>query len=124
MAIEQRKLRHIQRALLRSSTTIPFDVKSKMAELILTLMEYRKDFGIFIILGWKQKKWDRYADTPDISQDIFAQNNRNIMDIPPPRQRRKGIIQTVNFDGAILIDGKGNILHSGVMIANLTRFSR
>jgi hypothetical protein len=89
---------------------------------------------MFVILGWKAK-WKRYADTPDASQDIFARRRVNIIKLKPPTPaaavavaaaravRRQGrsesIVDTINFDGAILIDGRGNVLHSGAMIEGL-----
>lgn len=104
-------------ALARSETKLPFALKLKMAELMLNLMRRRKNFGMFVILGWKAE-WQGYADTPDASQDLFARRRANIMKISPG-QEEIGINHTVNFDGAILIDGHGNVLHSGVMIEGL-----
>jgi hypothetical protein len=114
----KQKLKQVQRALARSNTKLPFAIKSKMAELMLNLMRYRKNFGMFVILGWKTK-WRRYADTPDASQDIFARRHVNIMKIMPTKQKKDTIVNTINFDGAILIDGRGNVLHSGAMIEGL-----
>jgi len=87
---------------------------------MLTLMLHRKEFGMLVIVGWNTK-WERYADTPDINQDIFARREVNIMDITPAAQRKekKSIVNTINFDGAILIDARGNVLHSGAMIEGL-----
>jgi DNA integrity scanning protein DisA with diadenylate cyclase activity len=84
---------------------------------MLNLMRERKSFGMFVVLGWKNK-WQKYADTPDDHQDIFARHHINIMKIKPARQR-SGITKTINFDGAILIDRHGNILNSGAMIEGL-----
>ena len=112
------QLRLAQIVLARSNIGIPFAIKSKMAELTLSMMRYRKNFGMFVILGWKDK-WQRYADTPDISQDIFVNHHVNIMKITSTRQEKYGIMNTINFDGAILIDDHGNILHSGSMIEGL-----
>jgi DNA integrity scanning protein DisA with diadenylate cyclase activity len=113
-------LAQINISLSQSKTIAPFAVKSKMAELILDIMQQKKNFGMFVIVGWKNK-WQRYADTPDASQDIFALHQTNIMKIKSEMQTRKksGITKTVNFDGAILIDRRGNILRSGAMIEGL-----
>ena len=91
-----------------------------MAELMLNLMHRRKNFGMFVILGWKAT-WNTYADTPDIHQDIFARRRVNIMNITPANQQKekKSIVSTINFDGAILIDNYGKVLHSGAMIEGL-----
>jgi DNA integrity scanning protein DisA with diadenylate cyclase activity len=107
-----------QMALAHSDTKLPFALKSKMAELMLNLMRHRKDFGMFVILGWRVK-WDRYANTPDASQDIFARRRANIMEITPMQQKEDIIVNTIDFDGAILVDGRGDILHSGAMIEGL-----
>jgi len=112
------RLKQVERALARSKTKTPFALKSKVAELMLNLMQYRKGFGMFVILGWKTK-WRGYADTPDASQDLFARRRANIMKITPIGQKRGVIVDTVNFDGAVLIDGRGNVLHSGTMIEGL-----
>jgi DNA integrity scanning protein DisA with diadenylate cyclase activity len=112
------KMREVNRTLARSNKEISFAVKSKMAELMINLTRRRKRFGMFVILGWKAK-WQLYADTPDASQDIFARHRVNIMDITPAERKKDSIVTTVDFDGAILIDRRGNILHSGVMIEGL-----
>jgi hypothetical protein len=114
----RKQLKQIELALKLSDTKHPLPLKMKMAELILNLMQHRKNFGMFVILGWKTK-WQRFADTPDSRQDIFARHNINIMKITPTRQRKHSIMNTVNFDGAIIIDGRGDIIHSGVMIEGL-----
>ena len=125
------RLRQVEKALAKSSAAsfIPVAIKLRMAEVIFGIMERRKQFGLFVILGWRGS-WKRYADTPDISQDLFARRRVNIMNIPNgarpqgPRPkagngRRGNIRNTVSFDGAILVDRKGNVLHSGTMIEGL-----
>ncbi len=122
----------VERALRTSKTRVPLALKLRLAELALRLMGRRRKFGLFIILGWRSR-WNRFADTPDVSQDIFKQHHVNIMHIgngtptPAGDNRKTGpiaagsrnITSTVNFDGAILIDVRGNVLHSGAMIENL-----
>jgi len=117
------QLRRIKEALDKSGakSPLPLDLKLRMAAIVLRLSERRKKhkrFGLFIILGWKNA-WRSYADTPDISQDIFAQRRINIMEAPRQRLQNGGIVKTVDFDGAILIDPRGNVLHSGAMIEGL-----
>ena len=107
------------KALQRSPGPLPLALKLRMAEIVLRIKERRRGpFGLFIILGWK-KHWQRFAITPDASQDVFA--GRNIHRRPAADTRRplSRIADTVLFDGAILIDRHGNILHSGVMIEGL-----
>lgn len=106
-----------------SRVPLPLEVKLKVARLCLILRRRRKKFGLFIILGWRQK-WHKFAITPDSSQDIFAKHHINIMSPNPrgtllPRRRRREIVKTINFDGAILISALGNVLHSGTMIEDL-----
>lgn len=128
------QLKRIEKALARSDATSPLSlpIKLRMADMIMRLMARRKKFGLLVILGWKSE-WKRYADTPDVSQDLFAQRRINIMKIPERRERQSGnnrrgnrnknkkgnIMNTVNFDGAILVDPRGNVLHSGTMIEGL-----
>src|SRR5258708_3419091 len=52
-------------------------LKIRIAELVFSLMSTRKNFGLFIIFGWRHA-WDAYADTPDISQDILRHRELNI----------------------------------------------
>lgn len=115
------RLREIEKAFMLSRNELPLPLKLRMAEILLRLMERRKKIGILVILGWREK-WRSYVDTPDISQDLFAQRGINIMEIPTRRTRRlskDNITNTVHFDGAILIGPRGNILHSGTMIEGL-----
>jgi DNA integrity scanning protein DisA with diadenylate cyclase activity len=114
----KQQLRRVETALKKSETKHPITLKMKMTELILNLMQNRKNFGMFVILGWKNK-WQRFADTPDAHQDIFARHSVNIMKIIPSSQKEYDIRKTINFDGAIIIDGRGNIIHSGAMIEGL-----
>jgi DisA bacterial checkpoint controller nucleotide-binding len=119
-SISEKQLAAVETALIQSAAKPHFAITFRMAELMLNLMQRREPFGMFVILGW-EKKWQDYADTPDISQDLFLRRHINIMDIIPgrPRKNTKDIVNTVNFDGAILIDAKGTILHSGTMIEGL-----
>lgn len=122
----QQQLKKIERSLAHSKTAVPFALKMRMAELMVNLMQYRKKFGMFVIVGWKSK-WNRYADTPDAHQDIFVRRQVNILALAPVSQKddrkkekqKQSIVNTINFDGAILIDAHGNVLHSGAMIEGL-----
>jgi DNA integrity scanning protein DisA with diadenylate cyclase activity len=114
----KRQLRQVETEFKQLKTKLPIELKIRMTELILHLMQNRKNFGIFVILGWKTK-WQKFADTPDAHQDIFVSHSINIMKIIPPRQKKYDIMKTINFDGAIIIDRHGNILHSGAMIEGL-----
>ncbi len=109
-------LKKIEQTLKKSRIKLPISLKLKLAELILNLMVRRKKrFGLFIILGWKNK-WKKFTDVSDITQDIFTHHHVNIMNIKIGERRHYDIGITVNFDGAILINNRGEIVHSGVII--------
>jgi DNA integrity scanning protein DisA with diadenylate cyclase activity len=104
----------IIQALEHSENDISSALKQRTVELIFRIRERSAEpFGLFIILGWRER-WQKFAVTPDSSQDIFKGHN-----IHQSAGRQRRIATTRNFDGAILIDGEGNILHSGVMIEGL-----
>ena len=79
-------------------------------------MNRKRGFGLFIILGW-ENKWNKYIDMPDAKQDIYKKYHQNLL--KHYHSHKHDIKTTVNFDGAILVDKKGNILHSGIMIEGL-----
>lgn len=101
-----------------ASTPVSVPLKLKTAEVILRVMERkrRRHFGLFVILGW-QRKWQDYLDISDSQQDIFAGHHLDIVDVGVGKEGDVG--DTIDFDGAILIDRKGRILHSGVFIEGL-----
>lgn len=113
-----RQLRVVSRSFERSKTALPLSLKMKAAELVVDLMARRKDFGLFVILGWQQK-WRDYLDISDKQQDIFAGHHIDIMRTRRGKNRRNDVSATVHFDGAILIDRHGAIVHSGAMIEGL-----
>jgi len=115
----QRQLPKIANVLLNSRVDILFPVKMRVVEIILNLMYRRKKhFGLFIIVGW-QRKWNDHLDISDSEQDIFGHHRTNLMDIKKREIKRYAIKTTVNFDGAILINKNGDVLHSGVLIEGL-----
>lgn len=104
----------IEESINYSKVRIPRNLKIEVAKTMLDIMAARhKHFGLFIILGWRDK-WNTYTDISDSDQDIFAKHQINMM-----AKGEDEIATTVDFDGAILIDGKGNIKHSGVIIEGL-----
>ena len=117
----QTHLENIKAALANSQIAIPLDLKLRLAELILRTREARPNrwFGLFVILGWKAD-WNEYTDISDSAQDIFS-GHPNIKDLPMQRSNAaaRDIASTLDFDGAILVDADGSILHSGVMIEGL-----
>lgn len=113
----EKSLKNISKALTGSKVKLPLELKIRMSRLILNLMNRRDGFGLFVILGWKNS-WNRFTDMPDSRQDIYAKHPVNVMEAGK-KGNHHDIESTVNFDGAILIDAKGNILHSGIMIEGL-----
>ncbi len=113
----EKALLNINKALTKSKVNMSVELKIRLARIILNLMNRRDGFGLFVILGW-QDKWNEFADMPDKSQDIYAKHHINVM-VAGKKDARYDIESTVNFDGAILIDAKGDVLHSGLMIEGL-----
>ena len=107
-------LGRVERALKDSDIKrIPLSHKMRVTEIVLKICRLKKGFGMFIILGWRKKWWRKYAGVPDETQDIFWRHHLNIY------QESIKIQRTVSFDGAILINRKGEIIDSGIMIEGL-----
>lgn len=110
-----RQLQGLASRLDASGVGLPKSLKLRTAELILDLMARRKRFGLFVIVGW-QRKWQEHLDISDIRQDIFTGHHADIMRVGSGKRLWRDLTATVDFDGAILIDRRGAIVHSGVMI--------
>ena len=102
----------------KSNVILPVFLKIKTAELVLNLMCDQKNFGLFIILGW-QDKWREYPDVSDSTQDIFHRRNINVAEIENHADWYREVESTVGFDGAILIDTNGEVVHSGIILEGL-----
>lgn len=113
-----KQIPQIAEVFRQSRVALPLMLKIKVAELILGLMSTQKNFGLFIILGWRNK-WHGYTDISDSTQDIFVKHHINVAEIENHEDWYKDVESTVGFDGAILIDTNGEIIHSGVMIEGL-----
>lgn len=114
----QKTISEIRDVFLKSKVALPLLLKIKTAELVLNLMVHQKNFGLFIISGW-QNQWQDYTDMADSSQDIFINHHININEIESHANWFQEVESTVGFDGAILIDTLGNIIHSGVILEGL-----
>jgi hypothetical protein len=115
----KRQLAAIAVSLKDSKAELPLELKIKMAELVLRLTERRKSFGLFVILGWK-KKWRSHLDISDSQQDIFIKRRLNIMKMKAEDGKSyRDVASTLDFDGAILVDSEGFIVHSGVFVEGL-----
>lgn len=103
---------------MKSAVNLSLMLKIKTTELVLNLMKDQKNFGLFIIIGW-QGKWRAYTDIVDITQDIFASDHVNVNDMENHADWYKEVESTVGFDGAILINPAGEVVHSGVILEGL-----
>ena len=128
----EKSLRNISKSFPKSEVDLPLELKIRLSRLVLNLMNRRDGFGLFVVLGW-QDKWNKFTDMPDNRQDIYAKHHINVMEAGlrldeagygHAKAGKNGaghydIESTVNFDGAILVDRKGDIRHSGLMIEGL-----
>jgi DNA integrity scanning protein DisA with diadenylate cyclase activity len=75
----------------------------------------RKPFGMLIVLGWKREWMKRYASIPDKTQNIFAEHPFDF--VAASEDRAVEILaKTADFDGAILMSEKGEIIASGIYL--------
>ena len=107
----------IKQALRKSKTHASLNTKLILSEIILNVMNRRRAFGLFVILGW-QDKWKEFIDTPDSGQDIYKKHHVNLKDLIKEGKHYR-VESTLDFDGAILIDKNGKILDSGIIIEGL-----
>lgn len=107
----------IKQILKKSKTQVSLNAKLMLSEIVLNIMNRRRAFGLFVILGWEDK-WNSFTDTPDSSQDIYKKHHVNLKDLIK-EGKHYNVETTLDFDGAILIDKNGNILDSGIIIEGL-----
>ena len=107
----------IRQALKQSKTRASLNVKLALSEVVLNVMNRRRAFVLFVILGWHDK-WNNFTDTPDSGQDIYKKHHVNLKDLVKEGKHYR-VESTLDFDGAILIDKDGNILDSGIIIEGL-----
>lgn len=110
-------LAKISEALKKSKTQVSLNIKLTLSEVVLSVMNRRQAFGLFVILGW-QDKWNSFTDVPDSNQDIYKKHHVNLKGLVK-EGKHYGVESTLDFDGAILIDKDGNILDSGIIIEGL-----
>src|SRR3989338_184183 len=120
-------IKKIEKSFIGSKIDLPLFYKLRIAEFVIRLKKrFHKKFGIFIIFGWRQK-WKDFADTPDITQNIFKNHHvrvfefhkKELQDLSEDRFMSRHIAKLIKFDGAILIDKHGVIVDSGVYIEGL-----
>ena len=109
-------LKDLEPVFRKSKNKFPSRLRIKISEIILNLMNHKTGFGLFIIVGWSDK-WNKFTDLPDSRQDIYVKHHINVLE--HYKTNKYDIGTTVNFDGAILIDSEGNIVHSGIIIESL-----
>lgn len=107
----------IKQAFKKSKVTISLENKLALSEIILHVMNRRRAFGLFVILGWRDQ-WNSFTDVPDSSQDIYKKHHVNLKDLIKEGKHYR-VESTLDFDGAILIDKDGKILDSGIIIEGL-----
>lgn len=107
----------IRKAFKQSKTKASLNTKLALSEVVLNVMNRRRAFGLFVVLGWNNK-WNKFTDTPDSGQDIYKKHHVNLKDLVKEGKHYR-VETTLDFDGAILIDKDGNILDSGIIIEGL-----
>ena len=75
----------------------------------------RKPFGMLIVLGWKREWMRRHASLPDKTQNVFAGRPFDFANASEDRAVDV-LAQIAEFDGAILMSEKGEIMASGIYL--------
>lgn len=106
-------------ALLKNESALDIDLKIKIYNLLLALRkDAKRPFGMLIVLGW-QKQWNKkYVGFPDITQNIFR-NNKISLRSDSYNDIAQIVKKTMDFDGAILINAKGDFIASGVYLTDI-----
>lgn len=79
---------------------------------------HRKPFGMIIVLGWDDKWLDRYASVLDSNQNIFAENRFDLAQATD-KEAVDVLKKIADFDGAIFINVRGQIVASGMYLENM-----
>ena len=117
-ATTARRLERLAADLEGSRVALPSALKLRAAELAFDMMARRKRFGLFVIVGWNTA-WRGHLDVADSRQDIFAGHPVDIMRYGSGKRAWRELTSTADFDGAILIDKDGVVVHSGAMIEGM-----
>ncbi len=118
-AQNKKELLAVASALTKSSIPLRFEYKLRIAAILLNLRrDLKKKFGMFVVFGWDEKYREKYIDIPDATQDIFYKYHFNIFSESDAKITER-FRKTVNFDGAILVNGEGDIVNSGVFLEGL-----
>jgi DNA integrity scanning protein DisA with diadenylate cyclase activity len=78
----------------------------------------RKPFGMLIVLGWKREWMEKYASMPDKTQNVFAGRPFDFGGAPENRAVAK-LAELADFDGAILMNERGEIVASGIYLESM-----
>ncbi len=107
----------IKKALKKPETIVSLNTKLILSEIVLNIMNRRRAFGLFVILGWRDE-WNSFTDVPDSNQDLYKKHHVNLKDLVKEGKHYR-VESTLDFDGAILVDKDSNILDSGIIIEGL-----
>jgi len=105
--------------LAHSQDGAPPGLKLKIYQVLKLLRRRRrKPFGMLIVLGWK-REWDRkFASLPDATQNAFRDRRLDLVGAAEEKilEEFSGI---ADFDGAILVNQRGQVLASGIYLENV-----
>lgn len=102
--------------LAHSKEGAPPELKLKIYHTLKRLKKRRrKPFGMLIILGWKREWTKKHASMPDKTQNLFAARPFDFAGASEDRTIET-LGQLADFDGAILMSEKGEIVASGIYL--------
>ncbi len=105
--------------LANSKTGAPPELKLKIYHTLKRLKKRKKrPFGMLIVLGW-QREWNKkYASIPDKTQNLFAEKPFDFANSSDERALEI-LSRLADFDGAILMTEKGEIIASGIYLEGM-----
>jgi DNA integrity scanning protein DisA with diadenylate cyclase activity len=95
------------------------ELKLKVFQTLKRLKKVKKKpFGMLIVLGWKSDWFEKYASFPDSEQNLFDAKPFDFA--RAPNERALEILAKISdFDGALLLNSRGEIVASGVYLENM-----
>lgn len=95
------------------------ELKLKIYQTLKRLEKRRRNpFGMIIVLGWKQSWFEKYASVTDKGQDLFESRPFDFTHASEERALEK-LSETAGFDGAILMNSRGEIIASGMYLESM-----
>jgi len=105
--------------LAHSQDGAPPELKLKIYQTLKRLKNRRrKPFGMLIVAGWRREWWEKYASMPDRSQNRFASRAFDFASASDDRALEV-LAETADFDGAILMNARGEIIASGIYLESM-----